>query len=74
MENLWSVTTEDLKVAVNLGYTFEGSVKHGWRFTRGNCHVWKILYGWQTAEVDNHNIYENHKIFDNLQDALRRDW
>lgn len=74
MENLWTVTIADLKVAVNLGYTFEGSVQHGWRFTRGVSSIWMHKKGWQTAEVDNHNIYENHKLFDNLQDALRRDW
>ncbi len=74
MENLWSVTIADLKVAVNLGYKFEGSVQHAWRFTRGKCSIWMINKGWQTAEIDNHNIFTNHKVFNNLQKALRRDW
>lgn len=74
MENLWGVTIEDLKIAVNLNYSFAASVDRGWVFNRGDCSVWMIEKGWQTAEIDNHNIYENHKLFNNLRDALRRDW
>ena len=74
MDNLWGVTLEDLKVAVNAGWKFHGGVQHGWSFVRGSCNIWKTKNKWQTAEIDNHKIFVNHKDFDKLQDALRREW
>lgn len=74
MDNLWGVTIEDLKTAVNKGFTFAANVKQGWSFTRRDHHIWKIKNMWQTAEIDKHNLFINHKAFEKLQDALKREW
>ena len=78
-DNLWGVTLEDMKRAVNLKYEIHISAKKGYRFTRGSCSIWVVrkelsTVGWQTAEVDKYNLFTNHKMFDTLKEALEREW
>lgn len=71
---IMTVDMDELNLAVNRQWTVELSPQKGVSFNQGDKHIWNIKAGWQTARIDEHGIYEDHKIFDNLESALKREW
>ena len=47
--------------------------KKGWSFEIGRFHCWELSNGsFQTAFLDDMNVYSQHKQFDYLEEALNR--
>ena len=66
----YATRTEEIG-ARELGYNVVRSPKSGTTFSQGKRRVWLTRLGWQTADrID--GSYQNHKIFEDLQEALQR--
>ena len=68
--NLYS--TQEIDLALHLGYNVEISWIDGSKFTRARRTVWKIRDEWQTANHTHDGGYTGLMKFDNLKDALKR--
>lgn len=74
-------TPEEVRLAEDLGYTWDKNVQRGHVFRKGSRHVWATSVWrdrppgrdlcWQTADLVD-GRYTNHQKFDDLSDALRR--
>ena len=54
------------------GYQISESVMFGTKFQKANRRIWPTAEGrWQTADLQKGH-YTNHKLFDELGDAIQR--
>lgn len=65
-------TSEQEEEARSLGYIVTRSAKRGSSFTLGARVIWSTRMGWQTADLMA-GYYRNHKFFEDLDEALRRE-
>jgi len=71
------LTETEINTALNRGWAVTQCPNRGVSLdhtVQKDKHIWQIRDGWQTARIDQHKIYEDHKVFDNLMDAIERDW
>ncbi len=67
------IPEEAIDLAMNHGYTVTLSPQKGVRLERGNRVIWKIRFGWQTADIID-GKFTNHKKYpdDGILDAIKR--
>jgi hypothetical protein len=64
-------TTEQEALATELGFELFRCIDKGDIYSQGERQIWSCRSGWQTADLID-NRYQNHKLFERLEDALRR--